>query len=139
MPEPTRQQLFDRLVAAWQAGTLDIELDPKKLTHPHCPVAADSYWTAYVYGLVALLALAGFLWGWQVAAAGALAAGLAWHLGARAWLHRRMGRFALRRLTADAELWDRMWRFGGVTLRTGGAEATAPADSWTRLARNLGV
>lgn len=141
-PGPTDNDLHVRLGAAILGGTVGIAIDARRINHMDCPVAGAAYHTADVYVVVALcaalFAVLPAVW----------AAGLAGALLAVNWLvvlpliRRWMERFAIRHLIKRFDLWQRMWKFGGVTLtaRTpegGDLTAHAPADDWRRVARAL--
>jgi hypothetical protein len=129
-PEPTQ---FRRLRDGLGDGRLTVAIDRKRLSHMDCPVAADALATQALYGMVAIAAIA--FWLLPSAFALGCVAGtlLAYAAVGHAWVGRRMERLALSQMLDNQELWDRMWRFGGVHLTAAAAAAHGPDDDWRAL------
>jgi hypothetical protein len=132
----TDEQLLAELRRLRQAGTVALELDHRRLAHIDSPVAVEAEGTRWVYlGIVAAGAGWWFLGIW--AGLGVAAAALALYLTLKADLRRRAARRIDERALADAGLWRRLWRFGGVTLEARDRRCAAPAGNWMQFVRDL--
>lgn len=106
---------FQYLVDQFRDGVVKIAIDRKQILHPHCPVAGDSIETLPVY--LGALVIAGLLfYDYNIAGAVFVAMILLHVLFGRRWLDRRIHKYVTRKITASLELWDKLWKFGGVTL-----------------------
>jgi len=134
------KQFLEQLNRARAEGRAKIEIDFNRLTMPNCPLPYESHKGRIVYIYLALLALVigGARWGlrldWNtVLIAVAAVSAFYWIIGRRL-LETTAVRAIIRQLTADGDAWEKIWRFGGVTLKVAanGAEAAwvAPKDSW---------
>lgn len=126
--------LYRGLCRAIQNGDVRIAIDLKRINHIDCPVAGDAFSTQFIYAVVIIAALVGWSVSW-LAGAGVLAAGiLAYWLGGRRIINQRTERYVLKQIFQDGALWDRLWRFGGVTLSCPGkgrwVTCTAPQGDW---------
>ncbi|MCW5752093.1 MAG: hypothetical protein KIT81_13185 [Alphaproteobacteria bacterium] len=139
-------RLLALLAAAIARGEVDMDLDRGLATHVHSPVASEAEGNLLLLVTGAPVAT---LWWWQghlAGLAGAALAAVALSLFYGRILAWRMRKRVLRQALSEIDLWRRLWRFGGVTLRRpedGGAKDTpdvcaAPDQSWQRFARKLG-
>jgi len=122
--------LLAALAAAVASGGVALLLDPAMLSHPHCPVAGDAYSTQALYITLAAAFAADWFFDWRAGLGVLVAALLFYRFVLRRYVHARMQRFASARLLGSLDLWRAMWRFGGVTLRTGAAGCRAPEGDW---------
>ena len=133
-------QFLEQLNRARAEGRAKIEIDFNRLTLPNCPLPFEALKGRIVYiylGLLAVLIGAG-RWGLQIdwktlLIAAAVVSGLYW-VAAKPLLETNARNGIVRRLTADGDAWEKIWRFGGVRLKVvaNGAETSwiAPKDSW---------
>lgn len=124
------------LFRAIAEGRARIDIDTVRVRHVDCPVSGAAYHTLQIYLSGALGVAAIFLL--PAARAYASIAGLVLLnlVVARPIVERSMRRHVFDRLSRRVDLWDRMWRFGGVTLRfPDGMVESAPAGDWRRAAR----
>lgn len=133
------RDLLARLSRAVAEGRVRLDLDSALLTHVHSPLASQAEANLPMYAGLAAAGAVGWFWRWEagIAIAGAL---LLWFATmGRRLLMQRVRRRIERETLRDLEQWQRLWRFGGVVLaRSDAAErATAPAESWQRLASGL--
>lgn len=137
---------LERLAAARSAGRADVEIDFNRVTHPSSPLPFESLKGVIVYlylAVVLAVALAG-RWGfsanWTVILEVAVGASVVYWILAKRLLENWAKRKIVARLLADGEAWEKLWRFGGVTLRIDGPDVTtwvAPKDSWKDAAERL--
>lgn len=145
----TEVNLFlERLNRARADGSAQVEIDFNRVTHPSSPLPYEAVKgrIAYLYiALAAVVAFAarwGFGAGWitvlEIVAAVSL---LYWLIGKR-FLERRATGKIIGQLTTDGEAWEKIWRFGGITVRiskNGDEEIwVAPKDSWKSVHDRLG-
>lgn len=135
--DETDEQLLAELRRLRQAGTVALELDHRRLAHIDSPVAVEAEGNRWVYlGIVAAGSGWWFLGIW--AGLGVAAAALALYLTlVKADLRRRAARRIDHRALADAALWRRLWRFGGMTLAAEGRRCAAPEGNWMQFVRDL--
>ena len=133
-------RFLEQLNRARADGRAKVEIDFNRVTHPSCPLPYEALKgrIAYLYiGMAAVLAVAvrwGFGAGWiTVLEVVGVASILYWIIGKRFLERQAMGKI-LGQLTTDGEAWEKVWRFGGITVRISrnGDEETwvAPKDSW---------
>jgi hypothetical protein len=137
-PEESPTELFRALVRLHAEGKIALELDFKRLHHMDCPVAVEADSNLLAYGIVAASLFALWRGGWWVAlAVAALGVALYFSVG-QAYVRRRIRRRIAERALNDRDLWQKLWRFGGVTLvpQAGGACA-APQGNWMALVRSV--
>jgi hypothetical protein len=134
------KQFLEQLNRARAEGRAKVEIDFDRLTRPNCPLPFESFKGRIVYLYLALFAatIIAARWGlkaeWNtVLLTIAVVSAVYWLVGKRV-LEKQAKSRIVGWLTSDGDSWEKIWRFGGVTLRigTGGAEASwvAPKDSW---------
>ena len=137
--DETAAELFRALRRLVAEGRISMRCDFKRLQHMDCPVAleADSNIWAYAVLVAALIALWRGGW-WAALALGAAGAAFYFTLG-QAYVRRRIRRRIDERALASLEVWQRLWRFGGVVLvpTSGGETCAAPQGNWMALVRSL--
>jgi hypothetical protein len=130
--------LLKRLARACRSGAVAIEADPKRLRHIHSPVLSQADGNQWLFSF---LAVAAALW-WALDWRWAAAAGAVW-LAAYLMVGRRaLGRRLMMRIDRrldDPSGWNKLWSFGGVTLRdeASGTRCAAPEEDWRGFARAL--
>jgi hypothetical protein len=134
------KQFLEELNRARAEGRAKVEIDFNRVTLPTSPLPFESLKGRIVYIYLGLLATViggarlGLLASWKVVLIAAVVASIAyWAVGKRL-LETRAAERIVGQLTADGDSWEKLWRFGGVTLRIAdaGAEAAwiAPKDNW---------
>ncbi|MSP49858.1 MAG: hypothetical protein EXQ95_11110 [Alphaproteobacteria bacterium] len=142
------KDFLTRLNQAESAGRAKVLVDFNKVTHISSPLPFESFkgQIAYIYlALVAALAIAarwvaGLTWTDTLIGLGGISV-VYWVLG-RMLLERRAKRQIVARLLSDGDAWEKLWRYGGITLRieepSGASAWVAPADRWKDAYRHLG-
>lgn len=131
---------LERLNRARADGQARVEIDFNRVTHPSSPLPYEAVKgrIAYLYIAIAAAVAIGARWGlgagWTtVLEAVVVVSVLYWLIGKR-FLERRATGKIIGQLTSDGDAWEKIWRFGGITLRISkdGAEEVwvAPKDSW---------
>jgi hypothetical protein len=138
MNEASADDLFRELRRLIELGKLRLELDLARLDHIDSPVAVEADSNIWVYGLIAICAVA-FWQGGTAPGVAAIAISLVLYFTvARAYVRRRLTRRVHERALGDGEVWRRLWRFGGVTLvGDRDARCAAPEGNWMALVRSL--
>lgn len=137
----TAADLLQDLRRLYAAGKLEIRLDFGRLNHMDSPVGIEADSNIWAYGVVVVSLLAVWLAGW-------IAGGVAFVLGAagyftigRHYVHRRMKKRVEMTALTDPGVWQKLWRFGGLTLVAldpGAAEpCPAPTGNWLGFVREL--
>jgi hypothetical protein len=141
--EASADELFRALRGLLSRGALRLELDLARLDQIDSPVAVEADSNIWVYGAIAICAVAFWLGGFYPGIA-AIAVSLAVYFTvARRYVRRRLLRRVNERALGDIETWRRLWRFGGVTLvaaASGGeseGRCAAPQGNWMALVRRL--
>jgi hypothetical protein len=135
----TADQLFRTLVRLRDQGRVSLRLDFKRLDQMDSPVGVEADSNIWIYsGLVlTLLAfwLGGAYWALGVAAAGIAA----YYTLGRAYVRKRLGKRIEDRALKSLDLWQKLWRWGGVSLvpDSGGEACVAPKGNWLALVRSL--
>jgi len=130
-------ELFRRLRRLLAEGRVGIKLDFKRLQHMDCPVGSEADGNLWVYAVFAATALALWRGGWWVASAvGAAGIGLYFSAGL-AFVRRRIRRRIDERALGSLEMWQKLWRFGGIALMAGGETCAAPQGNWMELVRSI--
>jgi hypothetical protein len=134
------KRFLEQLNRARAEGRAEVEIDFHRVTHPNCPLPFESHKGRIVYIYLGLMAavLIGARWAfaapWSAAGIAALVVSVAYWLIGKRFLEKHAERKIVGHLTSDGDTWEKLWRFGGVTLRVAkdGAEAAwvAPKDSW---------
>lgn len=139
--QPDEALHFDRLRAAHADGRLRLRIDTERLRDVHAPLRVEFYDTrafAVVFVLSGLM-----IWKLPfVYAASGTALLLFGHLLAgKHWIRHLMHSYAADKITADANLWDRVWNFGAITLqdRDTGDEAVSPKGNWRLFMEDMSL
>lgn len=129
---PVDAARFAALRQSIRDGEIRVEINPRRLSHIDCPVAADALSTRALYLMVGLGALAYWQMPWQLAGIFCAAMLLFYATAGHHWVGKRMQRAALVQLLDSLTLWDKMWAFGGVALydRQGGLLAESGGPDW---------
>ncbi len=137
-PTASATDLFRALVRLRAEGRIALSYDFARLGHIDCPVASEADGNIFAYAVVAVVALALWRFGWK-AALGVAAAGAAVYFSAgRYYIRRRIRQRIDQRAFASLEMWQRLWRFGGIAITpTGGTPCVAPGGNWMALVRSL--
>jgi len=136
----TAESLLGELHRLCAAGAIELRLDYKRLAHIDSPVSAESDSMIWIYGTIAVAAAAYPLGHWVgslVAVALALAA---YATIGRARVRRRIAERVKDGALTQIALWQKLWRFGGITLIAAGKdlpECAAPQGNWALLVRSL--
>lgn len=128
-----------RLARARDEGRAALDIDFDRVTHPHCPLPYESMKGRIVYIYLAAVAVGAFAcrWGfgltWTTTGEILLGASVVyWLLGKRV-LEALATRSIINGLLNDGDAWEKLWRYGGLTVRVLGPDArawVAPKDSW---------
>jgi hypothetical protein len=138
MNEASADDLFRELRRLIELGTLRLELDVARLDHIDSPVAVEADSNIWVYGLIAVCAVAFWQGGTGPGVAAIGISLVLYFTVARAYVRRRLTRRVHERALGDGEVWRRLWRFGGVTLvGDRGVRCAAPEGNWMALVRSL--
>jgi hypothetical protein len=115
-------EFLERLKKARAEGRVEIEVDFTRVTHPSSPLPFESFKgkIAYIYlGLVVVLLAASravLHVSWRDTLIVIGVASLVYWILARRLLERWAKKKIVDQLLSDSEGWEKMWRFGGVTL-----------------------
>lgn len=133
-------EFLERLNKARMDGRAQIEVDFTRVTHPSSPLPFESFKgkIAYIYLalVVALLAAsrAAFHVSWRDTLILIGVASLVYWILARRLLERWAKKKIVDQLLADSENWEKMWRYGGITLTVQDAAEplvwVAPKGDW---------
>ncbi|HUB97659.1 MAG TPA: hypothetical protein VL993_17175 [Stellaceae bacterium] len=138
-PVETATDLYRALQDLHQRGQVTLHHDFKRLQHMDCPVAVEADGNIWAYGVLAATILALWLGGWKVAlGVGAIGVVFYFTVGI-SYVRRRIRRRIDERALQSLDDWQRLWRFGGISLvPTGGGEpCPAPKGNWMAFVRGL--
>jgi len=136
--DETAVELFRALRRLVTEGRVSLRCDFKRLQHMDCPVALEADSNIWAYAVLAAAIIALWRGGWWAAlAVGAAGAALYFTVGL-AYVRRRIRRRIDERALASLDVWQRLWRFGGVALvpAGGGETCAAPQGNWMALVRS---
>jgi hypothetical protein len=130
--------LLKRLARACRSGAVAIEADPKRLRHIHSPVLSQADGNQWLFSFLAVAAALWWALDWRLAAA----AGAVWLAAYLTVGRRALGRRLMMRIDRrldDPAGWNKLWSFGGVTLRdeASGTRCAAPEEDWRGFVRLL--
>lgn len=129
------------LRGAIEAGLIKASLDLGKLEHIDSPISVQADSNRWIYGLIVVIAAAGWFGGlwWGVAAA--LAGAAAWFTVGRPWHRRRMEQRFHDLTLQNPDQWKKLWRMPGVVLidATTGAECASPSGNWRAFVGTVAV
>jgi hypothetical protein len=130
-------ELFRRLRRLLAEGRIALNYDFRRLQHMDCPVGSEADGNLWAYAIFGATALALWRGGWWAALV-AGAAGIALYGSAgRAYVRRRIRRRIDERALGSLEMWQKLWRFGGIGLVAGGEACAAPQGNWMELVRSI--
>lgn len=127
------------LVEARNAGRVEIEVDFNRVCEPSSPLPFESHKARIAYLYLAALAVLGaaarlgFGTSWTELFIGLAVFSLVYWVVVRRVLENRAKRKIVALLLGDEDAWEKIWRFGGVTVRLMGPEPqswVAPKDRW---------
>ena len=130
---------FAALEEAVSGERIRLEVDLKKVCHPHCPLPFDHYKTRIAYGyiglMIVLFAAVTVLelprWLFWSTLAGFI---LVFWIGIRPFAERWVRRGVIAYILDDPVRLEKIWRYGGVRLvAADGSAAVAPGDDWRRF------
>ena len=133
-------ELFRALGGLVAEGRIALGYDFKRLQHMDCPVASEADANLWAYGTVAAALVALWLGGWWIAGAVSVAGVALYFTLGQFYVRRRIRRRVAERALESLDVWQRLWRFGGITLAAReGATCAAPAGNWMEMVRGLRV
>jgi hypothetical protein len=138
-PQDTAPELFRALRQLVADGRIALACDYKRLQHMDCPVAVEADANIWAYAVVAAAIVALWRGGWWAALAiGAAGVALYFSIG-QTYVRRRIRRRIDERALSSLDAWQRLWRFGGITLAPAGSGETcaAPQGNWMALVRRV--
>lgn len=131
---------LERLNRARADGLATVEIDFNRVTHPSSPLPFEAVKgrIAYLYIAIVAAVVIGLRWGfgvsWTIAFEAAAAVTVVYWLIGKRFLERRATGKIIGRLTSDGDAWEKIWRFGGISVRLSkdGVDEVwvAPKDSW---------
>jgi hypothetical protein len=134
------------LVTARAAGRAEVEIDFNRVCHPNSPVPFGAHKARIAYFYVAAVVVAGVLArsafeaSWTATLLVVLAFSVIYWTGLKRLLELWAKRRIVALLLANEDAWEKIWRFGGVTLRITGSEAAmwvAPKGRWKDAHKRL--
>jgi hypothetical protein len=139
VPAETAPELFRALKQLHAEGRVALSYDFARLHHMDCPVAVEADGNILAYAVIAVALLALWLKGWIAAGAVVVIGMLLYFSLGRRFLRGRIRRRIEEQALASFELWQKLWRFGGIGLvpRENGNACRAPEGNWMGLVRSL--
>lgn len=130
--------LFRALRRLAASGELAVACDFARLRHMDSPVGSEAETTRWAYAAVSLALVALWRGGWWAALAAAAVGTVLYFTAGLAHARRNIRRRIDARALESLDEWQKLWRFGGVTLRTKGGEVCeAPKGNWMALVRGM--
>ncbi len=119
-------------------GTIALRLDFRRLNQMDSPVAVEADSNIWIYGLLALVGVVYYFVGWQASLGVFIAGTVAYFTIGRRYVHQRVEKRVRETALTDTTVWQKLWRFGGVTLVTKTrADCAAPGGNWIGLVRTV--
>jgi hypothetical protein len=137
--EETARELFRALVRLHGERKIVLRCDYKRLEHIDSPVGSEADGNIWAYAVLALVLLTFWFAGWKIAGAVAVAGIVAYYTAGRAYVRKKIQRRVEERALGELDVWQKLWRFGGVALEppAGGEVCAAPQGNWMALVRSL--
>lgn len=131
---------LEQLNRARADGRAKVEIDFHRVTDPRCPLPFEAFKgrIAYLYLGIIIATLVAAKWAFQANWTDTLIAAAAvslvyWIVGKR-FLERWTTGKIVDKVTTDGDAWEKIWKWGGITLKVpkGETEAAwvAPKDRW---------
>lgn len=135
-PPESAVDLFRALKRLIAERRLMLRPDYKRLQHIDCPVGSEADGNVWAYAILAAALLAFWFGGWRWAAGIGVAGIMIYMTAGQAYVRRRIRRRIEQRALESLDLWQRLWRFGGIALvPPGQAPCKAPKGNWMALVR----
>ena len=138
-PQDLAIELFRALRQSVADGRIALTCDFRRLQHMDCPVAVEADANIWAYAVLAAAIIALWRGGWWAAlAVGAVGVALYFSIG-QSYVRHRIRRRIDERALASLDVWQRLWRFGGIALAPagGGETCAAPQGNWMALVRSV--
>lgn len=138
-PQETAVELFRELGRLHAEGKIALDYDFKRLHHMDCPVASEADSNLWAYALLAAALVGWWRGGWKVALAVGVVGAVAYYTIGQTYVRRRIRRRVTDKALGSLDLWQKLWRFGGIELvaQNGGEKCNAPGGSWMALVRGM--
>ena len=132
--------LFHALAGRVKAGELSLRYDFKRLRHMDSPVAVEAESTRWAYATIVAILASLWLGGWWLALGVAGIVSTLYYVVGLRLIERNIRRRIDERSLGSLDDWQKLWRFGGVTLATRDDKiCEAPDGNWMALVRELGA
>jgi hypothetical protein len=140
-PAESAADLLRDLARFYTEGKLEIRLNYGRLKHMDSPVGVEADSNIWAYGVIVVMLAAAWFGGWKAGVAIFVLGTLAYFTIGRHYVHRRMEKRIETTALTDVAVWQKLWRFGGLTLAAlepGAAEpCPAPGGNWLAFVRQL--
>ena len=134
--EDTAPELFRVLQRLIADGRVELRLEFKRLNHMDSPVGSEADSNIFAYAVLAVALFMIWWRGWIAAGITALVGIVFYYSIGLAYVRKRVRRRVEQRALGELDVWQRLWRFGGVSLIAGGETCTAPQGNWMALVRS---
>jgi tetratricopeptide (TPR) repeat protein len=140
-PAAPDRALIATLAEALASGALTLDLDVKKLSHPDSPIGRQTDTNQVLAATVALILALLWLAPFVVSAPLALGIMIAYTMLMPRYLAKKLRHRIASDALAAIDLWEKLWRYGGLRMLTpnAGPQAAAPGDDWRAFVRLLEV
>ena len=136
----TAEDLLGELRALLAEGVVKLGLNFKRLGEMDSPVGAESDSMRWVLATLAASMIAFFIGRWAATAIVFVSACALYATVGRRWVRRRIVQRVEETALNNMAVWQKLWRFGGITLtakRDDLPACVAPAGNWAVLVRSL--
>lgn len=139
----TDKQYLPELRRLIVEGQVRLDFDVKHLRGLDSPVAVEAEVGRWAYVMIIVPGVVFWWLGWEAAAAALGAVILGYLTLGRRRIAANLRRRIMDQALKDIGLWRKLWRHGGVGLRSQATEASsalicqAPGDSWVRFAEAM--
>ncbi|HUK59740.1 MAG TPA: hypothetical protein VLV50_10960 [Stellaceae bacterium] len=138
--QQTAVALFRALAERMRTGDVTLRYDFKRLRHMDSPVAVEAEATRWAYATIAALLAALWFGGWLVGLGVALAVAILYYAVGTRMIERNIRRRIDEHSLGGLDDWQKLWRFGGVTLvARDGTTCAAPDGNWMAFVRGMGA